>query len=57
MFEQLKATALSICDGATCHRTVHAALSACHCWTATVSHEPLIYGAMALLYAVMAVRG
>ncbi|SLN41579.1 hypothetical protein PSJ8397_02088 [Pseudooctadecabacter jejudonensis] len=40
-----------------CHRALYAGLSACHgtgCW---ISGKPELYGPIALLYAILALRG
>jgi hypothetical protein len=60
MFEsmmKLKYWTLLCCSVLFCHRALYAGLAGCHgaaCW---LTDKPELYGPMALLYAILALRG
>lgn len=60
MFELLKmwkTKLMTACSILLCHRAIYAGLCACHgsgCW---VTGKPELYGPMAVLYAILALRG
>lgn len=60
MFEPLKNVetwAQLVCAKLFCHRAIYAGLSGCHgaaCW---LTKKPELYGPMAVLYAILALRG
>jgi len=39
------------------HRAIYAGLSACHGWGCLLTGKPELYGPMAVLYAILALRG
>ncbi|MEM0908603.1 MAG: hypothetical protein AAGJ94_14640 [Pseudomonadota bacterium] len=46
-----------VCVMCVCHRAIYGALSACHGSGCVITDKPELYAPMALLYAVLAVRG
>ena len=40
-----------------CHRVIYAGLSACHGAGCLITEKPELYGPMAVLYAILALRG
>jgi hypothetical protein len=60
MFElrtKLKSCVLMLCASMFRHRVIYAGLSGCHgagCW---ITDKPELYGPIALLYAILALRG
>ncbi|MEM7529607.1 MAG: hypothetical protein AAF416_18380 [Pseudomonadota bacterium] len=40
-----------------CHRAIYAGLSACHGSGCLITEKPELYGPMAVLYAILALRG
>ena len=60
MFElltTLKMRVLKLCALLLCHRAIYAGLSACHGWGCLITEKPELYGPMAVLYAILALRG
>jgi len=63
MFELLKLLTLPRNPAATliqalfCHRAIYAGLALCHGSACLITSEPALYGTMAVLYAILAVRG
>lgn len=41
----------------TSHRSVYAGLGACHGYGCLVTGKPELYGAMLILYGILAIRG
>ncbi|MEM1345916.1 MAG: hypothetical protein AAGI34_15230 [Pseudomonadota bacterium] len=57
LLKRLRERAEKICATLFCHRMLHGGLSLCHgagCW---VTDKPELYGPMAVLYAILTVRG
>lgn len=40
-----------------CHRAIYAGLSGCHAAACWFTEKPELYGPMAVLYAILALRG
>ena len=60
MFELLnKAKAVSVWGANLlfCHRVIYAGLSVCHGSGCVITEKPELYGPMAVLYALLALRG
>ena len=41
----------------TCHRAIYTGLAACHGSACFIAQKPELYGTMAALYAILALRG
>ena len=41
----------------TCHRAIYTGLAACHGSGCLITQKPELYGPMAVLYAILALRG
>lgn len=54
---KLKSWGALFCALLLCHRTLYAGLAACHGMGCLVTGKPELYGPMALLYALLALRG
>lgn len=52
-----KSRLLTACAFVFCHRAIYAGLSACHWSGVWVTDKPQLYGPMAVLYAILALRG
>lgn len=52
-----KTKLLSVCAAVFCHRAIYAGLSACHGSGCLITEKPELYGPMAVLYAILALRG
>lgn len=63
MFELLKfltpprTLAVKLVQSLFCHRAIYAELAICHGSACLTTGEPALYGTMAVLYAILAVRG
>lgn len=44
-------------DVLTCHRAIYTGLAACHGSGYFITQKPELYGPMALLYVILALRG
>lgn len=52
-----KARLLWIAGMLFCHRMIYTGLSLCHISGCMITEKPQLYGPMAVLYAILAVRG
>lgn len=41
----------------TCHRAIYSGLVVCHCFGIFLTEKPMLYGPIAFLYSVLAIRG
>jgi len=59
MFEQntLLIWLKKVCVMCFCHRAIYGALAACHGLGSVITDKPELYGPMAMLYAIHAIRG
>ena len=60
MFElltTLKIGVLKLCALLLCHRAIYAGQSACHVSGCLITEMPELYGPVAVLYAILALRG
>ena len=59
MFERLNLRRRLLAVGRTlvCHRAIYAGLFACHMSGCFIAEKPELYGPMAALYAILALRG
>lgn len=53
----LKTNAANLCLALVCHRAIYAGLSVCHGAGCMLTGKPELYGPMAILYAILAVKG
>lgn len=59
MFELtiLKIWAVKVIGILLCHRAIYTGLSVCHGSGCIITEKPELYGPMAVLYAILALRG
>lgn len=59
MFEptKLKTRAIKAVGILLCHRAIYTGLSICHGSGCVITEKPELYGPMAVLYAILALRG
>ena len=55
--QRLKDKIAALADVLFCHRAIYAGLSLCHGSACIVTEKPELYGPMAALYAILALRG
>ena len=57
LLTKLKMRVLKLCALLLCHRVIYAGLCACHASGCLITGKPELYGPMAILYAILALRG
>lgn len=57
LIETLKNGVASFCAIFLCHRAIYAGLSVCHGSGCVLTEKPELYGPMAALYAILALKG
>lgn len=57
LIKKLNSMVIKICAALLCHRMIYAGLTACHGTASILSDKPALYAAMAVLYAILAIRG
>ena len=52
----LKTAAAAMMDTLLCHRAIYGGLALCHGFECLLAGEPNLYGVMAFLYAILALK-